>query len=106
MSNLNGSVVGTKFTVKVVGPLDNFESGTLLLEEWLARNGDERARELEDFLKATVAVSRHPWWEWGLRYEPRVAYNVESDCRFVTVQSPFGTEFGPVKAGVLGETRG
>jgi hypothetical protein len=66
-------------TVKVVGPLDFFENHTLLLEEWLARNSEERVRCIEDFMRAVIAVSHHEWWDGMMRCEPRVAYNPDGE---------------------------
>jgi hypothetical protein len=62
---------------------DFFEDCTLPVLDWLAnKEGQDAKKAWSDFMAATKAVTSHEWWEWELRHEPYVGYDVKQDSHY------------------------
>jgi hypothetical protein len=67
----------------VKAPLDYYESSTLSVDQWIKQQREQSATDAwSDFLQAVAVVTKEPFWEWGLRLPPRVAYDPVSDGHY------------------------
>jgi hypothetical protein len=72
-------MAGREFRVKTAVK-DFFTENTLPVLEWIgAREGTEALKAWSEFMGAVKAVMTHDWFEWELREEPHVGYDIKHD---------------------------